>query len=115
MNYLTIFLSNYPTWLGYLVTLLVFIGIFSGRFTFARYVALAVDIFWNVFTGGKVGVTISARSEIAAAKGKKWGIYMSKFLDLLDKGHCQKALQGDIDRARIVLTTLTPYDKRNNQ
>lgn len=91
---------------------LVAVGIFAGKSSFARFIALAFDMFWNVLTGGKVGVTISSRAGVAASQGKKWGLMLSWFLDKLEKDHCKLAICGDIDRAKSVINTLGPYDTR---
>ena len=74
--------------------LMVIAGIFSGNYTFSRYIALAFDVFWNVITGGTVGITISARAGVAETKGKRWGKAMSTFLSWMEKDHCQLAIQG---------------------
>lgn len=89
------------------------VGIFSGGNTFTRYIALAFDIFWNVLTGGHLGITISSRAGIAASEGRKWGIWLSGLLSKFDENHCQKAIQNDIDRAWEVIKELSPYDSRN--
>ena len=93
--------------------LMVIAGIFSGNYTFSRYIALAFDVFWNVITGGTVGITMSARAGVAETKGQRWGKAMSTFLSWMEKDHCQLAIQGDIDRAKSVIKELSPYDKRN--
>lgn len=105
-------MSSITLWFTIIVIALVAIGIFAGKTTFARYVALAFDMFWNVLSGGRVGVTISSRAGVAATQGKKWGILLSWFLDKLEKDHCTLAIQGDIDRAKAVIAELSPYDKR---
>jgi hypothetical protein len=96
-----------------IIVLLVTAGIFSGLKTFARYVAIAFDMFVNVLTAGSLDVTISSRAGVAAEQGKLWGRVLSRFLDLLEKDHCQLAIQSDIDRAKQTIVTLTPYDNRN--
>jgi hypothetical protein len=96
-----------------LVGLIVVIGVLSSPKTFARYVALSFDMFFNVLTAGMLDVTISSRAGIAAAQGKTWGKILSKFLDIFEKNHCQLAIQSDIDHAQQVIQKLSPYDTRN--
>ncbi|CAB4124162.1 hypothetical protein UFOVP49_38 [uncultured Caudovirales phage] len=95
-----------------LILTLVVIGLFTGQTTFTRYVSLGFDVFCNVLTGGKLGVTISARAGVAEIEGELWGKVLSRLLNLLEPNHCQLAIQGDIDRARAIINKLTPYDKR---
>ena len=95
-----------------LIFLSTVIGIFAGGNTWTRFVALAFDFFWNVITGGQIGVTISSRSYIASQEGKGWGKTLSYGLGRLEKDHCELAVQGDIDRAKAVIATLAPYDTR---
>ena len=66
--------------------------------------AVALDIFINVFTGGKEDETISSRAARAAEVGKKWGVDMSKFLNLFQKDHGAKAQAGDVARANEVIS-----------
>lgn len=58
----------------------------------AWLIAIAIDGVGNVMTGGKLGMTISARSARAQAAGKRWGCLMCEFLDDVDEGHCERAL-----------------------
>ena len=94
-----------------LLLLIVLIGTFSGAHTFTRYIALAFDVFCNVLTGGSTDMTISARAGCAAINGEKWGIYLSWFLDKLEKNHCKMAIVNDINRAKAVIEKLEPYTK----
>jgi hypothetical protein len=96
-----------------LIFLATIIGIFAHSITWARLVALGFDFFWNVMTGGQLGVTISSRAEIARHNGKKWGRVLSSGLDQLKPNHCEKAIHNDIDRAKAVIDALAPYDTRN--
>lgn len=63
---------------------------------------IAIDMLGNVLTGGKPDETISSRSARAAEAGNKFGIVMSKFLNLFQKDHGAKAQAGDVERAAAV-------------
>lgn len=63
---------------------------------------VGLDQFVNVITFGEPDETISSRSARAALQGKKWGIVMSKFLNLFQKDHGAKAQAGDVERAEHV-------------
>ena len=80
----------------------------------AETLAVGFDFFWNVMIGGQLGVTISARSGVAAIHNNKWGKAMEWVLGHMETDHCQLAIQGDIDRAKAVIVALSPYDKRIN-
>jgi hypothetical protein len=70
---------------------------------FLHRALVGFDQFMNVLTDGDPDETISARSARAAEKGKKWGIEMSKFLNLFQKDHGAKAQAGDVARAEKVI------------
>jgi hypothetical protein len=72
---------------------------------YAHRSLVGLDILVNVLAGGKADETISSRASRAATQGKKWGIVMSKFLNLFQKNHGPKAQAGDVERAQAVLTT----------
>lgn len=91
------------------------VGIFAGGNSWTRFVTIAFDFFWNVVTGGQIGITISSRAYIAKNKNKRWGNILVCGLNRLEKNHCQLSLQGDIDRAKSVIETLSPYDERNSK
>jgi hypothetical protein len=61
--------------------------------------AVGLDEFINVLTDGHLDETISSRAARAAVVGNKWGIDMSKFLDIFQKDHGPKAVSGDLERA----------------
>jgi hypothetical protein len=63
---------------------------------------VAIDEAANVITGGLPDETISSRSARAAERGSKFGILMSKFLDLFEKDHGALAQAGDVERAQAV-------------
>jgi hypothetical protein len=67
--------------------------------------AVAIDDAANVFAGGKVGETISSRSQRAADRGNVLGEIISDGLDLIQKDHGHKAEQGDLRRAEEVEAT----------
>jgi len=60
------------------------------------------DVLVNVATGGKQDETISSRSARAAERGSKFGIVMSKFLDLFEADHGAKAQAADLERAQVI-------------
>jgi len=62
------------------------------------------DQFMNVVTDGDPDETISSRAARAAEKGKKWGVDLSKFLNLFQKDHGADAQAGDLERAQAVAT-----------
>src|SRR5262245_57107843 len=70
-----------------------------------RRVLLGLDLFGNVLTGGKVGETISARSQRAADRGNWLGKGMTKFLHLFQRDHGVLAEVGDLGRAEEVEKT----------
>lgn len=64
---------------------------------------VAIDIAANVIVfHGQEDETISSHSARAAEQGKRWGRWMSKFLNLFQKNHGAKAQAGDVARAEIV-------------
>lgn len=73
--------------------------------SYPRRVLLALDLFANVLTFGKVGETISARSQRAADKGNIAGKAMTKFLHLFQKKHGELAEAGDLARAEQIERT----------
>lgn len=58
-----------------------------------RHIALAVDQLWNTPWGGHEDETISSRAEKARLRGDRWGCVLCKWLDKVDPGHCQRALE----------------------
>jgi hypothetical protein len=61
---------------------------------------IAFDIFCNVvFFNGDEDETISSHSARAATQGKRWGIVLSKFLNLFQRDHGAHAIAGDEERA----------------
>ena len=72
---------------------------------YVRRVLLGLDLFGNIVTGGKVGETISARSQRAADRGNKLGKFMVWWLDKLQPSHGVLAEEGDLGRAEAVEQT----------
>jgi hypothetical protein len=70
--------------------------------TYIHRVLVAFDIFINVLFRGHPGETISSRASRAATEGKKWGVVLSKFLDLFQKDHGATAQAADEQRAETV-------------
>jgi hypothetical protein len=64
---------------------------------------IGLDMFVNVLTDGDPDETISSRSARAAERGQRWGIVMSKFLDIFQHDHGAKAQAGDVARAQSVI------------
>ena len=67
---------------------------------FVKRDLVAGDIFIDELAGGPMDETISTRSGIAASKGSKLGIVMSKFLNIFQKDHGADAAAGDLERAQ---------------
>lgn len=67
-----------------------------------RRVLLGLDLFGNILTGGKVGETISSRSQHAADRGSWAGKAMTGFLQLFQKDHGHLAEIGDEARAEEI-------------
>lgn len=65
-------------------------------------VLIALDVFINVIFNGNLDETLSARSARAATEGKRWGILLSKFLDLFQRNHGAQAVASDLTRAKEV-------------
>jgi len=63
---------------------------------------VSLDQLGNTLTGGDPDETISSRSAKANLEGKTWGIWMCKFLDIFDKGHCQSSLEPDEGKNAIL-------------
>lgn len=74
----------------------------AGQEGYVKRDLIGLDQFANVLTGGKPDETISSRSARAAERGSKFGIAISKILDLFQKDHGAKAQAGDVERAVVV-------------
>jgi hypothetical protein len=74
---------------------------------YGREVLIALDVAANVILlKGKQGQTISGRLADAMYAGRKIGCIGCKILDWFDKGHCDKAIDGDMRRAMRVYEDL---------
>jgi hypothetical protein len=58
-------------------------------------ILISFDQLANTILGGDPDETISSRMGKKARKGDKFGILICRFLDLFDKGHCQKSIEED--------------------
>ena len=58
----------------------------------AWLIAISIDDSSNVAGNGKLGQTISYRAATAQKAGAKWGCILCKLLDLVNQGHCTRAL-----------------------
>lgn len=70
--------------------------------SYIHRVLVALDMLVNVIFMGHPCETISARSARAATEGKRWGILMSKFLDIFQRDHGARAQAADYERAMQV-------------
>ena len=55
-------------------------------------IAVSVDDTANVAGNGRLGQTISARAAQSQREGRRWGCILCHWLDLVDRGHCDRAL-----------------------
>lgn len=68
---------------------------------FYRNVLLAIDQTFNAMLGGDCDESISSRT--AKAKDTQlWAKYLSKFLDLFEKDHCDKSIEEDEGKDQIL-------------
>lgn len=58
-------------------------------------VLIGIDQLGNALLKGHPDETISSRAAKAKIKGKKWGCVLCRFLDVLDKDHCEKSIEYD--------------------
>lgn len=56
---------------------------------------IGIDEFFNTLTGGAPSDTISGRAARADRDNRWWGRTLCKFLNWLQPGHCQQALEND--------------------
>jgi hypothetical protein len=61
-------------------------------------VFVALDQLVNVLFGGDEDETVSSRIAKDKARGRKFACVLCKLLDLIDKDHCDKAIE--IDRGK---------------
>lgn len=55
-------------------------------------IAVGKDQAFNAAIGGFEDETLSSRAARAHLRGERWGCYLCKFLDVVDKNHCKKSL-----------------------
>lgn len=58
-------------------------------------IAKALDQLLNTIFGGNEDELLSSRAAKARINGKKWGCYLCKVLDALDRDHCAKSIEWD--------------------
>ena len=63
--------------------------------TYFRRLFVAVDQLVNVIFGGDEDETVSSRLGKDALRGRKFACVMCRVLDLIDKDHCDKAVERD--------------------
>jgi len=63
--------------------------------SFIKRILISIDQLGNTLTGGDPDETISSRAGKARREGKWWGCQLCRFLDLFQKDHCEKSLEGD--------------------
>jgi hypothetical protein len=80
-------------WLGgNLAMLVAFVQILAGTSRGMR-VVIAQDQAANAAFGGSEDETISSRAAKAARRGERWGCVLCKWLDRLDRGHCERVIE----------------------
>jgi hypothetical protein len=69
-------------------------------------VLLALDLLGSALTGGTPGETLSGRAGTAQREGTLRGRLLAPIVNFImrDPNHCQEAIQGDINRAKAVIT-----------
>lgn len=58
----------------------------------AWLIAVTFDKLANVASNGNPNQTISYRAAVSEKQGEQWGCILCRFLNILDPGHCLKAL-----------------------
>jgi hypothetical protein len=56
---------------------------------------VSVDQLVNVIFGGDEDETISSRIAKDQRRGRKFACFLCKLLDIIDKNHCEKAIEKD--------------------
>ena len=56
----------------------------------------------NAVLGGSPDETLSARTERAAEHQHRWGLWLRRVLDRLQKNHCEQALKNRYDHPESV-------------
>ena len=63
--------------------------------TYFRRLFVATDQLVNVIFGGDEDETVSSRLAKDAKRGRKFACVLCQLLDLLDRDHCDKAIERD--------------------
>lgn len=58
-------------------------------------ILIALDQLANAILAGDPDETISSRAAKAANKGQTWGCVLCRVLDVFDRDHCKKNVEGD--------------------
>lgn len=76
------------------VVWLTILAVFGSGKTHKRFMRIAVglDCAVSATFGGDGYTTISKRAALARQNGRKWGCVLCKWLDKVDKGHCDREL-----------------------
>jgi hypothetical protein len=69
-------------------------------------VLVAFDKLWNAILNGYPDETISARAGTAQRQGKRRGCVLCQLLDMIHRGHCERAIADDMDRAEATVRDL---------
>lgn len=56
----------------------------------------------NMLTLGDPGETISSRAGKGARRGVRWCCVLCRFLDRIDRNHCEKAIDAEDGRRAII-------------
>lgn len=63
--------------------------------SYGKRIAVAIDQLFNTLVNGSEDETISSRAYKAALNGERWGCVLCRFLDWLDKNHCEQSVEWD--------------------
>jgi len=72
---------------------------------FKRYgwnLLIVLDEVGNTLTFGDPQETISSRAAKAKANKRVWGCVLCRFLDLFQKGHCDKAIDNNVGSRAVI-------------
>ena len=95
------------SWFFAALAAVVFVIVYVPSGTYARAIAVALDMFVAVFVFWKrSGITVSSHAALARQEGKRWGCVLCKALEFFDPGHCAAAVREDIKRAQAAIQTL---------
>lgn len=67
----------------------------NGLARFGMNLLVMLDEIGNTLTLGSPDETISSRAAKARNEGHWWGCWLCRFLDWVQKGHCDKSLEPD--------------------